>query len=147
MIQIIESIQNNIYNQLANNDKIKTKEKNATKIFEAIKSINLFGGVFGGKILIFSGSDIKNLEMMNHIKDENDLENESEEGYNKNLERAGKKLGQLGIQFLFSPVIKFIYLICIPRIVFTSFFPAGEPYQIFNEFIVVDERKCSENNS
>ena len=102
LIQIIESIQNNIYNQLANNDKIKTKEKNATKIFEAIKSVNLFGGVFGGKILIFSGSDIKNLEMMNHIKDENDLENESEEGYNKNLERAGKKLGQLGIDLTYN---------------------------------------------
>ena len=34
-VQIIESIQNNIYNQSTQ------KEKNATKIYEAIKCVNL----------------------------------------------------------------------------------------------------------
>lgn len=38
LIQIIESIQNNIYNQLANNDKIKTKEKMQRKF---LKQLNL----------------------------------------------------------------------------------------------------------
>ena len=67
LIQIIESIQNNIYNQLSKNENKKI-EKNANKIFDAIKSVNLLGGFLGGKILVFSGSDIKNLEMMNDIK-------------------------------------------------------------------------------
>jgi hypothetical protein len=41
LIQIIESIQNSIYNQLAQNEKIKNSEKNATKFFDAIKAANL----------------------------------------------------------------------------------------------------------
>ena len=53
LIQIIESIQNSIYNQLSKNEN-KPKEKNATKIYEAIKCVNLLGNELGGKILVFS---------------------------------------------------------------------------------------------
>ena len=99
LVQIIESIQNNIYNQSTQKEK---KEKNATKIYEAIKCVNLLGNTFGGKILVFSGSDLKNLEIMNDKKDENDNEYEKEKGYDKNLERGGKKLGQLGIDVTYN---------------------------------------------
>ena len=99
LVQIIESIQNNIYNQSTQKDK---KEKNATKIYEAIKCVNLLGNTLGGKILVFSGSDLKNLEIMNDKKDENDNEYEKEKGYDKNLERGGKKLGQLGIDVTYN---------------------------------------------
>ena len=98
-VQIIESIQNNIYNQSTQKEK---KEKNATKIYEAIKCVNLLGNTLGGKILVFSGSDLKNLEIMNDKKDENDNEYEKEKGYDKNLERGGKKLGQLGIDVTYN---------------------------------------------
>ena len=98
-VQIIESIQNNIYNQSTQKEK---KEKNATKIYEAIKCVNLLGNSLGGKILVFSGSDLKNLEIMNDKKDENDNEYEKEKGYDKNLERGGKKLGQLGIDVTYN---------------------------------------------
>jgi protein transport protein SEC24 len=99
LVQIIESIQNNIYNQSTQKEK---KEKNATKIYEAIKCVNLLGNTLGGKILVFSGSDLKNLEIMNDKKDENDNEYEKEKGYDKNLERGGKKLGQLGIDVTYN---------------------------------------------
>ena len=102
LIQIIESIQNSIYYQLAQNEKIKNSEKNATKFFDAIKAVNLLGGLLGGKMLIFSGSDIKNLEMMNDKKDEDDLEREKENGYNQNLERGGKKLAKMGIDVTYN---------------------------------------------
>ena len=102
LIQIIESIQNNIYNQLSKNEKIKSNEKNATKIFDAIKSANLLGGTLGGKMIIFSGSDIKNLEMMNDKKDDDDIEKEKESGYNQNLERGGKKLAKMGIDVTYN---------------------------------------------
>ena len=98
-VQIIESIQNNIYNQSTQKEK---KEKNATKIYEAIKCVNLLGNTLGGKILVFSGSDLKNLEIINDKKDENDNEYEKEKGYDKNLERGGKKLGQLGIDVTYN---------------------------------------------
>ena len=98
-VQIIESIQNNIYNQSTQKEK---KEKNATKIYEAIKCVNLLGNTLGGKILVFSGSDLKNLEIMNDKNDENDNEYEKEKGYDKNLERGGKKLGQLGIDVTYN---------------------------------------------
>ena len=102
LIQIIESIQNSIYNQLTQKEKIKQKEKNATKIYEAIKCVNLLGNTLGGKILVFSGSDIKNLEMTNASKEETDNEYANEKGYNQNLERGGKKLGQLGIDVTYN---------------------------------------------
>ena len=102
LIQIIESIQNNIYNQLLNKDNVKKNEKNSTKIFDAIKSVNLLGELCGGKILVFSGSDIKNLEMMIDEKDEDDIEKEKEKGYNKNLERGGKKISKLGIDITYN---------------------------------------------
>ena len=102
LIQIIESIQNNIYNQLSINEKIKSSEQNSTKIFDAIKSANLLGGSLGGKMIVFSGSDIKNLEMMNDKKDEDDIEREKENGYNPNLERGGKKLAKMGINITYN---------------------------------------------
>ena len=80
LIQIIESIQNYINNNISNN--IQIKQKKATKIFDAIKAINILGGNLGGKILIFSGSDFKNLEMMNDKKDEDDEYDEEDKKYN-----------------------------------------------------------------
>ena len=112
LIQIIESIQNSIYNQLAQNEKIKNSEKNATKFFDAIKAANLLGGILGGKMLIFSGSDIKNLEMMNDKKDEDDLEREKENGYNQNLERGGKKLAKMGIDVTYNNFSVNIFQTC-----------------------------------
>ena len=98
LIQIIESIQNYIYNNIANNAEIK--KKYATKIFDAIKAVNLVGGNLGGKILIFSGCDFKYIEMMNDKKSEDDDyddEEEDKKDYNRLLERGGKKISKLGI--------------------------------------------------
>ena len=100
LVQIIESIQNSINNKL--NEKKIQKEKNPNKIFEAIKLVNLYGGNVGGKILVFSGSEYKNAEMMNDIKDDDDIQKEKENGYNQYLERGGKKLGQLGIDVTYN---------------------------------------------
>ena len=90
LIQIIESIQNNIVNQ--NNE-----TKDATKIFDAIKSVNVLGGPSGGKIMLFSGSNISLLEEMN---DQNN--NEDNKNINKNLERGAQKLSQLGIEVTYN---------------------------------------------
>ena len=111
LIQIIESIQNSIYNQLSKNEN-KPKEKNATKIYEVIKCVNLLGNELGGKILVFSGSNIKNLEMMNDKKEENDNDYSKEKGYNQNLERGGKKLGQLGIEVTYNSFSINIFQAC-----------------------------------
>ena len=82
--------------------------------------MNLLGELCGGKILVFSGSDIKNLEMMIDEKDEDDIEKEKEKGYNKNLERGGKKISKLGIDiiiqmdlYIFIKILILIYTIKI----------------------------------
>ena len=94
LIQIIESIQNNISNNLINN---KPDIKEATKIFDSIKAINLLGGVLGGKIMIFSGSNVNLLEPMNDSKEEKNNIN-----INKNLTRGAIKLCQLGIEVTYN---------------------------------------------
>jgi protein transport protein SEC24 len=90
IIQIIESIQNFLLNQ-----NIEIKE--ATKTFDAIKSVNLLGGILGGKVLLFSGSNVNLLEEMNDPKD-----NEDDKNINQNLERGAKKLSQLGIKLTYN---------------------------------------------
>ena len=94
LVQIIESIQNNISNNLINKQDIK----DATKIFDCIKAVNLLGGVLGGKIMIFSGSNVNLLEPMNYSKDEDSNNN----NINKNLVRGGIKLSQLGIELTYN---------------------------------------------
>ena len=94
LIQVIESIQNNIANNLINE---KPEIKDATKIFDSIKSVNLLGGVQGGKIMLFSGSNVNLLEMMNEPTEE-----EEDKNINKNLLRGGKSLSQLGIDLTYS---------------------------------------------
>ena len=93
LIQIIESIQNNISNNLLND---KSEIRDATRIFDAIKSVNLLGGALGGKIMLFNGSNISSLEMMNDPKDNEDT------NLNKNLMRGAKKLCQLGIEVTYN---------------------------------------------
>ena len=94
LIQVIESIQNNITNNLINE---KPEIKDATKIFDSIKSVNLLGGVQGGKIMLFSGSNVNLLEMMNEPTEE-----EEDKNINKNLLRGAKTLSQLGIDLTYS---------------------------------------------
>ena len=94
LIQVIESIQNNIANNLINE---KPEIKDATKIFDSIKSVNFLGGVQGGKIMLFSGSNVNLLEMMNEPTEE-----EEDKNINKNLLRGGKALSQLGIDLTYS---------------------------------------------
>ena len=95
LIQIIESIQNNISNNLINN---KPEIKNATKIFDAIKSVNELGGVLGGKILLFSGSNVKSLKLMID-SDENNKLDENESEY---LVRGASNLSKLGIDITYN---------------------------------------------
>lgn len=94
LMQIIESIQNNISNNLMNN---KSDIKDATKIFDCIKAVNLLGGVLGGKIMIFSGSNVNLLEPMNDPKDK-----ENNNNINSNLVRGALKLSQLGIEVTYN---------------------------------------------
>ena len=93
LIALIESIQNNISNNLLNKN---SEIKDGTKIFDSVKSVNLLGGINGGKILIFSGSNLNSLEMMK------DSEEEELNKVNKNLIRGGKKLSQLGIELTYN---------------------------------------------
>ena len=93
IIQIIESIQNNI-----SNNNILIKE--ATKIFDVIKIAYLIGNHAGGKILLFNGSDVKSLPMMNDQSVIN--ENSNDKNINKNYVRTdGRKLGKLGIEITY----------------------------------------------
>ena len=94
LLQIIESIQNNISNNLVNN---KPQIKDATLIFDCIKAVNLLGGVLGGKIMIFSGSNVNLLEPMNGSKEE-----EKNNNIDKNLIRGATKLSQLGIEVTYN---------------------------------------------
>ena len=95
LIQILESIQNSISNNLINN---KPEIKNATKIFDAIKAVNELGGVLGGKILLFSGSNVRSLKMMTDSDENNKLDiNESEY-----LVRGASNLGKLGIDITYN---------------------------------------------
>ena len=95
LIQIIESIQNHIANYLIND---KPETKGATKIFDALKSVNLLGGGEGGKIMVFSGSNVNLLEMMKEkIEDE-----EEKNSININLLRGARKLSQFGIDLTFN---------------------------------------------
>ena len=95
LIQIIESIQNNISNNLINN---KPEIKNATKIFDVIRSVNELGGVLGGKILLFSGSNVKSLKLMID-SDENNKLDENESEY---LVRSASNLSKLGIDITYN---------------------------------------------
>ena len=112
LVQIIEAIQNNIYNILDQKEKNKITEKNSNKVFDAIKYVNALGGSLGGKILVFSGSDLKELDMMIDKKDEDDIEREKESGYNINLERGGNKLGKLGIEVTYNSFSVNVFQAC-----------------------------------
>ena len=98
LIQIIESIQNNISNNLLSNEKPEIKD--ATRIFDAIKSVNILGQLEGGKIMLFSGSNISSLEMMNASK--NNEGNNNNNNININLTRGASKLSQLGIDVTYN---------------------------------------------
>ena len=95
LMQIIESIQNSITNNLINN---KPETKNATKIFDVIKSVNELGGVLGGKILLFSGSNVRLLKLMTDSDENNKLE-ENESEY---LVRGASNLSKLGIDITYN---------------------------------------------
>ena len=95
LIQIIESIQNSISNNLVNNI---PEIKNATRIFDAIKSANDIGGVLGGKIFLFSGSNVKSLKMMTDSDENNKLE-DNESQY---LVRGASELSKLGIDITYN---------------------------------------------
>ena len=94
LIQVIKSIQNNIANNIINE---KQEINDATKIFDSIKSVSLLGGVQGGKIMIFSGSNVNLLEMMNEPNEE-----EEDKNINKNLLRGAKTLSELGIDLTYN---------------------------------------------
>ena len=101
LIQIIESIQNNINN---NNNLIK----DATKIFDAIKAAYLIGNHTGGKILLFNGSNIKSLPIMNDQSVIN--ENSNDKNINKNYLRTdGRNLGKLGIEITFKNYSVYVF--------------------------------------
>ena len=68
------------------------------KIFDAIKSVNELGGVLGGKILLFSGSNVKSLKLMID-SDENNKLDENESEY---LVRGASNLSKLGIDITYN---------------------------------------------
>ena len=85
-IQIIESIQNYIN---SNDNKIKE----ANRFFDVIKICNLIGNKKGGKILIFSGSNVSKLPLMNSLNSNN-----SETDKNSRYKITdGGQIGKLGI--------------------------------------------------
>lgn len=85
-IQIIESLQNYI---TSNDNKIKE----ANRFFDVINICNLIGNKKGGKILIFSGSNVSKLKLMNCITN-----NDSETNKNNRYRITdGGQIGKLGI--------------------------------------------------
>ena len=85
-VQIIENIQNNIIPN--NNNTIK----DSNRLFDVIKICNLIGDKKGGKILLFSGSNVSGLKIMNVIKKDSN----SNINYRyKNTD--GGEIGKLGI--------------------------------------------------
>ena len=85
-IQIIENIQN-----LINSENYKTS-KEANRFFEVLKLCDTLGEKTGGKILIFSGSNLSKLEYMNN---KNDNYNDNKKSKYKTTDV--EKIGKLGI--------------------------------------------------
>ena len=86
LIQIIENIQN-----LITSENYKSS-KEATRFFDVLKICDLISGKQGGKILIFNGASISNLDLMNNKSDYgNDNKNR------KYKTTDGGKIGKLGI--------------------------------------------------
>ena len=85
-IQIIENIQNNI-----NSGNAGGNIKDSNRFFDVIKICNLIGDKKGGKILIFSGSNVSGLPLMNGLKNIDESINP------KYLITDGGQIGRLGI--------------------------------------------------
>ena len=85
-IQIIENIQN-----LISSENYKTS-KEANRLFDVLKICDTLGEKTGGKILIFSGSNLSKLEYM---KNKNDNGNDNINSKYKTTD--GGKIGKLGI--------------------------------------------------
>ena len=88
LIQIIENIQNYISSENYN------PPNEATRFFDVIKICDLIGENKGGKILIFSGSNISKLNLMNNPINENTLDNYNTHKYKLT---DGGQIGKLGI--------------------------------------------------
>ena len=86
LIQVIENIQNFITSE---NYK---SSKEATRFFDVLKICDLLSGKEGGKILIFNGTSISHLDLMNNQSD-----NYNENKYRKYQATDGGKIGKLGI--------------------------------------------------
>ena len=87
LLQIIENIQNDI---LSNNSNFKE----ANRFFDVINICNLIGNKNGGKILIFSGSNVSKLKLMNGKNNSNNSEIPNDNKYKVTDEG---KIGKLGI--------------------------------------------------
>ena len=85
-IQIIESLQN--YIAFSDN-----KVKEANRFFDVIKICNIIGDKKGGKILIFSGSNVSKIQLMNNINNNN---NETDKNIRYKITDGGE-IGKLGI--------------------------------------------------
>ena len=91
-IQIIENIQSYITNE----NYIPPKE--ATRFFDAIKICDLIGDKKGGKILIFNGSNLSKLDLMNKNTSENNDTNDYNDSKSRKYKNSdGGKIGKFGI--------------------------------------------------
>ena len=88
LIQIIENIQNYI----SSDNYYPPKE--ATRFFDIIKICDLIGKNNGGKILIFSGSNISKLDMMNNSNNNKTIDDYNTQKYKLT---DGGQIGKLGL--------------------------------------------------
>ena len=88
LIQIIENIQTYISSENCNTS------KEANRFFDAVKICDLIGEKKGGKILIFSGTNLSKLKFMNNPKDEDTLDDYNIKKYKIT---DGGQIGKLGI--------------------------------------------------
>ena len=88
LIQIIENIQTYISSDNCNTS------KEATRFFDAIKICDFIGEKKGGKILIFSGSNLSKLNLMNNPNDDDSLDDYNTKKYKTT---DGGQIGKLGI--------------------------------------------------
>ena len=102
LIQIIENIQNNFIT----NNNINAKEAN--KFFDVVKICNLISDKKAGKILIFNGSNVSGLKMMNGGN--NTPENHTTN--NKYGITDGGQIGKLGISLSLNGISVNIFQCC-----------------------------------
>ena len=103
ILQIIENIQNNI-------NTYKSNVKEADRFFDVVKLCNLIGNKNSGKILIFNGSNVSKLNLMNGL--DSNKNNNQDQKNNKYANTDDGQIGKLGISLSLNGISVNIFECC-----------------------------------